>query len=174
MVEPVFVVPYNPRWPSLRTLERPRVEAADGSHVGATEHVGSMAVPGLYAKPVMDGMVGVRDLQSAGSCIRPLEEIGYSYWAENPNPERMIFVRFADADRTSRTHNLHLVEAGGDLWSDRIVFRDYLRSHFEAAREYTCLEYALAERFRDDREAYARAKADFISVLLEWIRASRA
>ena len=174
MVEPVFVVPYNPRWPSLRTLERPRVEAAVGSHVGAIEHVGSTAVPGLYAKPVMDGMVGVRDLQSAGSCIRPLEEIGYSYWAENPNPERMLFVRFADADRTSRTHNLHLVEAGGDLWSDRIVFQDHLRSYPEVAREYTCLNYALAECFRHDREAYARAKADFISVLLEWIRASRA
>ena len=86
----------------------------------------------------------------------------------------MLFVRFADADRTSRTHNLHLVEAGGDLWSDRIVFQDPLRSHPEVAREYTCLNYALAECFRHDREAYARAKADFISVLLEWIRASRA
>jgi GrpB-like predicted nucleotidyltransferase (UPF0157 family) len=93
---------------------------------------------------------------------------------ENPNPKRMLFVRFADADRTSRTHNPHLVEAGGDLWSDRIVFQDHLRSHPEVAREYTCLNYALAECFRHDREAYARAKADFISVLLEWIRASRA
>lgn len=108
MVEPVFVVPYDHRWPSLFALERSRVEAAVGSHVEAIEHVGSTAVPGLYAKPVMDVMVGVRDLQSAGSCIRPLEGIGYSYWAENPNPERMLFVRFADADRTSRTHNLHL------------------------------------------------------------------
>lgn len=174
MVEPVFVVPYDPRWPSLFTLERSRVEAAVGSHVEAIERVGSTAVSGLYAKPVIDVMVGVRDLQSAGSCIRPLEEIGYSYWAENPNPERMLFVRFADADRTSRTHNLHLVEAGGDLWSDRIVFRDHLRSHPEAAREYTCLKYALAERFRDDREAYTRAKADFISVMLGRVRASRA
>ena len=66
------------------------------------------------------------------------------------------------------------MEAGGDFWSDRIVFRDYLRSHSEAAREYTCLEYALAERFRDDREAYARAKAVFISVMLGRVRASRA
>jgi GrpB-like predicted nucleotidyltransferase (UPF0157 family) len=62
MVEPVFVVPYDPRWPSLSTVERSRVEAAVGSHVEAIEHVGSMAVPGLYAKPVIDVMVGVRDL----------------------------------------------------------------------------------------------------------------
>ena len=174
MVEPVYVVPYEPRWPSLFALERSRVEAVVGSYVEAIEHVGSTAVPGLDAKPVIDLMVGVRDIQSAGSCIRPLEEIGYSYWAENPNPERMLFVRFADADRTSRTHNLHLVEARGDLWSDRIVFRDHLRSHPEAAREYARLKHALAERFRDDREAYTRAKADFISAMLERARASRA
>jgi GrpB-like predicted nucleotidyltransferase (UPF0157 family) len=62
MVEPVFVVPYDHRWPSLFALERSRVEAAVGSHVEAIEHVGSMAVPGLYAKPVIDIMVRVRDL----------------------------------------------------------------------------------------------------------------
>ena len=134
MVEPVYVVAYDPRWPSLFALECLRVEAAVGSYAEAIEHVGSTAVPGLDAKPVIDLMVGVHDVQSAGSCIRPLEEIGYSYWAENPNPERMLFVRFADADRTSRNHNLHVVEAGGDLWSDRIVFWEHLRSHPEAAR----------------------------------------
>jgi len=174
MVEPVFVVPYDPRWPSLFALERSRVEAAVDPWVEAVEHVGSTAVPGLDAKPVIDLMVGVRDIRGAGRCIRPLEESGYSYWAENPNPDRMLFVRFADADRTSRTHNLHVVEAGGDLWNDRLVFRDHLRSHPEAAGEYAHFKYVLAERFRDDREAYTRAKTDFISAILERARASRA
>ena len=160
--------------PSLFALKRSRVEYVVGAWVEAVEHVGSTAGPGLETKPIIDIIAEVRDVRGAGRYIRPLEELGYSYWAENPNPERMLFVRFADADRTSRTHKMQVVEAGGDLWSDRIVFRDYLRSHSEAAREYTCLEYALAERFRDDREAYARAKADFISMMLEWIRASRA
>ncbi len=78
MVEPVFLVPSDSLAPvpSLFTLERWRVEAAVGSQVEAIEHVGSMAVLGLYAKLVTDVMVGVRYLQSAGSCIRPLEEIG--------------------------------------------------------------------------------------------------
>ena len=74
--------------------------------------MGSTAVPGLDAKPVIDLMAGVRDVRNAGRCIRPLEEIGYSYWAENPNPDRMLFVRFADAGRILRTHNLHVVEVG--------------------------------------------------------------
>ena len=117
-------------------------------------------------------MVGVREIREADRCIRPLEKIGYSYWAENPNRERTLFVKFANADRTSRTHNLHVVEAGGDLWNDRLVFRDHLSSHPEAAGEYARLKYALAERFRDDREAYTKAKTDFISVILVRARAS--
>ena len=174
MVEPVFVVPYASRWPSFFALERSRVEAAVGPWVEAMEHVGSTAVPGLDAKPVIDLIVGVRDIQGAGRCIRPLEEIGYSYWAENPNPERMLFVRFADADRTSRTHNLHVLEVGGELWNNTLVFRDHLRSHPEVAGEYARLKHVLAERFREDREAYTRAKTDFISAMLERARASRA
>jgi GrpB-like predicted nucleotidyltransferase (UPF0157 family) len=87
---------------------------------------------------------------------------------------RMLFVRFADTGRTLRTHNLHVMEVDGDLWRNRIIVRDYLRSHSELAGEYARFKYVLAERFRDDREAYTRAKTDFISALLERARASRA
>ena len=174
MVEPVLVVPYDPRWLFLFAFESSRVEAAVGSYVKAIEHVGSTAVPGLDAKPVIDIMVGVLDIRSAGYCIRPLEEIGYYCWAENPNPERMLFVKFADAGRTSRNYNLHVLEVGGELGNDRIVFRDRLRSHPEGAGEYARLKHVLAERFRDDREAYTRAKTNFISATLQQARALRA
>ena len=86
----------------------------------------------------------------------------------------MLLVKFADADRTSRNYNLHVMEVGGELWNDRIVYRDHLRSHPEVAGEYVHLKHALAERFRDDREAYTRAKIDFITAILEQARASRA
>lgn len=174
MSEPVYVVPYDPGWPSLFTLERSRVEAVLGSLAQAIEHVGSTAVPGLDAKPVIDLMVGVRDGRNADRCIRPLEGIGYSYWAENPNPDRALFVKFVDAVRTSRTRNLHVVEMGGDLWNDRLVFRDYLRAHPKTAREYARLKHDLASRFRDDREAYTGAKTGFVSTVLERAKASRA
>jgi GrpB-like predicted nucleotidyltransferase (UPF0157 family) len=174
MSEPVYVVSYDPRWPSLFTLERSRVEAVLGSLAQAIEHVGSTAVPGLDAKPVIDLMVGVRDVRNADRCIRPLEGIGYSYWAENPNPDRALFVKFVDAGRTSRTHNLHVVEMGGDLWDDRLIFRDYLRTHPETAREYARLKHDLADRFRDDREAYTEAKSGFVSTVVERAKALRA
>ncbi len=166
------MVPYDPRWPSLFALECSRVEAVLGSWAETVEHIGSTAVPGLDAKPVIDLMAGVRDIRSAGRCIRPLESIGYSYWAENPDPDRMLFVKFVE--RTSRTHNLHLMEVGGALWNDRLVFRDHLRSHPKAAGEYARFKYVLAGRFRDDREAYTGAKTNFICAMVEWARASRA
>lgn len=138
------------------------------------EHIGSTAVPGLDAKPVVDLMAGVRDVRDADHCIRPLEGIGYSYWAEDPDPHHRLFVRFADAERTSRTHNLHVVETGGEYWKDRLLYRDYLRSHPGTAREYARLKYELAERFRDDREAYTRAKTAFVSAVVERAKALRA
>jgi GrpB-like predicted nucleotidyltransferase (UPF0157 family) len=168
------VVPYDPKWPSHFTLERSRVETVLGSWAQAIEHVGSTAVPGLDAKPVIDLMVRVRDVRNADRCIRPLEGIGYSYWAENPNPDRALFVKFVDAGRTSRTHNLHVVEISGDLWNDRLVFRDYLRAHPETAREYAQLKHDLADRFRNDREAYTEAKTGFVSTVVERAKASRA
>lgn len=174
MSEPVYVVPYDPKWPSHFTLERSRVETVLGYWAQAIEHVGSTAVPGLDAKPVIDLMVGVRDVRNADRCIRPLEGIGYSYWTENPNPDRALFVKFVDAGRTSRTHNLHVVENSGDLWNDRLVFRDCLRAHPETAREYAQLKYDLADRFRNDREAYTEAKTGFVSTVVEWAKASRA
>ena len=91
-----------------------------------------------------------------------------------PEPDRALFVKFVDAGRTSRTHNLHVVENSGDLWNDRLVFRDCLRAHPETAREYAQLKYDLADRSRNDREAYTEAKTGFVSTVVERAKASRA
>src|SRR5215207_9593686 len=78
-VEPVYVVPYDARWSTLFEQERARIEAAIEPWVVAVEHVGSTAVPGLDAKPVIDVMAGLRSPLDAARCIQPLEKIGYSY-----------------------------------------------------------------------------------------------
>src|ERR687890_281747 len=64
---------------------------------------------------------GAREIRRGYHCIRPLEGLGYSYWAEIPNPNRMLFVKFVDGDLASCPHNVHLVGMGGDLWNDRLV-----------------------------------------------------
>ncbi|MDP9455807.1 MAG: GrpB family protein [Actinomycetota bacterium] len=170
-VEPVYVVPYDPRWPGLFEIERARVEAVVGGLVEAMEHIGSTAVPGLDAKPVVDLMAGVRSLRDADRCIGPLEGIGYSYWSDDPRAYRRYFVRFADAERTARTHNLHIVETTHGFWERHLLFRDYLRTHPETAREYARLKHELAVRFRHDREAYTEAKMGFIEAVLVRARA---
>lgn len=91
------------------------MEAAVGAWAEVIEHVGSTAVPGLEAKQVVDVLVGLKHMRDAELCVQPLERLGYSYWEEGAEPHHRLFVKFADAGRTARTHNLHLVEAAGSL-----------------------------------------------------------
>lgn len=162
-VEPVHIVAYDPSWPTLYAEERKRILKAVGQRVEEVEHVGSTAVPGLDAKPVIDLVVGLENMANALSLVEPLRSLGYSYWAEGAKPHHHLFVRFVDLAMSARTHNLHLVEAGGQYWEERLLFRDYLRKHLETAKEYAQLKHRLATEYRDDREAYTSAKADFVS-----------
>ena len=161
--EPVVVGPYDPRWPKFFEEERVRIERAIGPWVEEIEHVGSTAVPGLAAKPVIDVMVGVGSLEDSPAIVGRLEAIGYEYVPEfeRQMPSRRYFRKLREG---RRTHQIHLVERSNLEWWDRhVLFRDHLRAHPDIANEYARLKYELARRFRDDREAYTRAKTEFIS-----------
>jgi GrpB-like predicted nucleotidyltransferase (UPF0157 family) len=154
----VVLIPYDEAWPSLFVEERVRIERSLGSWAKGIEHVGSTAVPGLAAKPILDIMVGVRSLRDAERCIRPLEQLCYDYRGEAGVPGRLFFRK-----GNPKTHHLHLTEIGSEFWERHLVFRDYLRAHHETARKYAQLKHHLADRFRRDRAAYTEAKTDFIS-----------
>ncbi len=161
--DPVIVVPYDEAWPSLFFEERTRIEGAIGPWVEQIEHVGSTAVPGLAAKPVIDIMVGVKSLDDSPILIERLVGIGYEYV---PEFERVLPFRryFRKMQEGRRTHQIHLVERSNAEWWDRhLLFRDYLRAHPEAAEVYARLKYDLSDRFGEDRVAYTDAKTDFIS-----------
>jgi GrpB-like predicted nucleotidyltransferase (UPF0157 family) len=174
MTEQVHIVAYDPGWPLRFEEERSRVERVVGRWLVGIEHIGSTAVPGLDAKPVIDVIAGLRSMSDADRCVEPLIKLGYSYWEEGVEPHHRLFVKFVDAGRTARTHNLHLVEAGGWYWKEHLLFRDYLRDHPATAHEYVKLKRELAQRFRDDREAYTAAKAEFVAAILERAEKSRA
>lgn len=161
-LEPVYIVPYDPSWPALFVKERARIEEAVGRWVEDIEHVGSTAIPGLDAKPVIDVMAGLRSMQDAERCIEPLVNLGYSYWAEGAQSHHRLFVKFTNVERIARTHNLHLVEIGRRYWKERLLFRDYLRDQPGVASEYARLKRELADLYRDDREAYTAAKTNFV------------
>ncbi|CAN5843066.1 hypothetical protein BH23ACT11_BH23ACT11_06460 [soil metagenome] len=174
MPELIHLVPYDSDWPARFEEERDRIEAVIGRWVIEIEHVGSTAIPGLDAKPVVDIMVGLRSMADADCCVEPLVGLGYSYWADGAEPHHRLFVNFIDAERTARTHNLHLVQYRGWYWTGRLLFRDHLIADPKNAQEYAQLKRELAERFREDREAYTAAKTEFVAAVVERAKKSQA
>jgi GrpB-like predicted nucleotidyltransferase (UPF0157 family) len=156
----ISLVPYRPVWPALFETERDLLEAALGSWIfGGIEHVGSTAVPGLAAKPVIDIMVGVADLEGSRGAFPALGGLGYLHAPY----KREIMHWFCKPSVVKRTHHLYLIEPDTPEWAARIAFRDYLRAHLETARFYEGLKRELAQRFPDDRESYTQAKGEFVA-----------
>jgi GrpB-like predicted nucleotidyltransferase (UPF0157 family) len=130
--------------------------------VGGIHHVGSTAVPGLDAKPVIDILVGVRDLKTSRASFDRLGELGYQY-----APYRAAEMHwFCKPSLLRRTHHLHLVPIGSRRHREELAFRDYLRAHRDVAEDYASLKRDLAKSFEHDREAYTAAKADFVRATL--------
>jgi GrpB-like predicted nucleotidyltransferase (UPF0157 family) len=162
--EPVEIVPYDTDWPARFEEERELLESAIGEWaVGGVHHVGSTAVPRLAAKPVIDILVGVKDLSSSRSCFPALSRCGYLYAPYRTDEMHW----FCKPDPSRRTHHLHLVPVGSQRFRDELVFRDSLRNDPEAADEYARLKRQLAARFERDREAYTDAKRGFIRMVLD-------
>lgn len=161
--EPIQLAPPDPSWPARFEEEREALEASIGKWVGGgIHHVGSTAVPGLEAKPIIDILAGVRDLESARACFKPLAQLGYLYAPYLP--EEMHW--FCKPDPAHRTHHLHLVPAGSRRFREELSFRDRLRADPKLAAEYAILKRDLAERYREDRETYTEAKGEFIRAVL--------
>lgn len=156
---PVEIVPYDPTWPakfeeeasSLRRELRPWL-------VGPIEHIGSTAVLGLAAKPVIDIMAGVQTLEASRPAITVANDLGYCHWPYQADLEHW----FCKPSPAHRTHHLHLIPIGSLQWIRAIAFRDYLRGHPEAAHDYAELKRRLAREHHLDREAYTVAKRPFI------------
>jgi GrpB-like predicted nucleotidyltransferase (UPF0157 family) len=169
--EAVVVVDYDAAWPLRFEEERARIVAALGDVTEgrvAVEHVGSTAVPGLAAKPVIDIVVGVRDLDVGERCVGPLEAIGYEYRGEAGIPGRLYFRK-----GNPRTHHVHMVRHGSELWERHVLFRDLLRERPAIAAEYGALKRELAVRYRTRRLEYTDAKTPFIEEALAEARADR-
>jgi GrpB-like predicted nucleotidyltransferase (UPF0157 family) len=168
----VVIAAYDRRWPVLLEREAARIrELLEPDFVTAIEHFGSTAVPGLAAKPIIDLLVGVRSLTQAQQvAVSQLKSLGYDYWYDNPDSQRMFFVKGLPP-KGPRTHHIHMVEPDSLLW-ERLLFRDYLRQHPEEARRYEGLQYDLARRYATDREAYTSGKAEYIDSVMQAARGS--
>jgi GrpB-like predicted nucleotidyltransferase (UPF0157 family) len=160
---PVIIEPYDPVWSEKFETESSLLRSVLARWlVGPIEHVGSTAVPGLPAKPVIDIMAAVRDLPSsipANDALKPHRYCYSDYKAD-------VMHWFCKPSEFERTHHLHLVPFGSQLWRDRLAFRDRLRSDAATRSSYSELKFALASKYREDREAYTEAKTKFILSVL--------
>jgi GrpB-like predicted nucleotidyltransferase (UPF0157 family) len=161
--QPIVVVPYDPEWPLRFGAERAVLGRVLAPWLeGGIHHIGSTAVPGLAAKPFIDMMVGVRDLEDARAAFEPLRDVGYHYWPHRPDEAHA----FAKPSLEVRTHGLHLTVPGSDLWRERLAFRDALRADRALAAEYEALKLRLAEESTADIGAYTGGKRAFVARVL--------
>jgi GrpB-like predicted nucleotidyltransferase (UPF0157 family) len=161
--DPIRIVPYDPKWPERFEQERAALTNAIGEWMaGGVHHVGSTAVPGLEAKPVIDILVGVRSLEESRACFGRLGELEYLYFPYRS--EEMHW--FCKPHSSRRTHHLHLIPAGAERFRAELAFRDYLRAHGDVAEEYGELKRRLAEELTHDREAHTEAKGEFIQTIV--------
>ena len=162
MTARVSVVPYDDAWEELFEAEAEQIRAALGSELRVIEHVGSTAVPGLAAKPVIDIAISVESLDELD--IAALEELGYRYVPafEEDSPDRRYLTR--------GDYHLHAYEQEHEEFMDFLRFRDYLRTHPEDADAYGDLKLTLAAEFLDDRAGYQAAKAPYVARLVAALR----
>jgi GrpB-like predicted nucleotidyltransferase (UPF0157 family) len=162
-MDEIEIAPYDQGWPALYNAERTRLlPVLDSFGLIEMAHVGSTAVPGLLAKPVIDIAITVVSLDAVREHgIEPLDSLGYLFWAENPDPDDLFFVRGLPPRAHRRTHHLH-ISLPGSRFEERVQFRNRLRGDAGLAQRYADLKQELAARHSSDREAYTRAKTEFI------------
>jgi len=161
----VRLVEYDARWPALFAAEAQRICDQCTALALRLEHIGGTSIQGMCAKPVVDIAAGRPCDTSLEDYVAALEQASYEHRGERGVPGRQYFRR-----GQPRSFHVHLVEEGGPLWRDFVAFRDYLRCHAEAARQFADLKRILAARYSQDREAYMNAKSSHVQEILRLAR----
>ena len=153
------IVAYDPFWPGLYQAEIARLGPILAAEVVAFHHIGSTAIPGIMAKPIIDILIEVRDIQTIDGYNRSLESIGYQAHGEYGISGRKFFTRDLEQDRT---HHVHIYQTGHAEIKRQLDFRDYMLAHPDEGLAYTCLKETLFAKYPHDLPAYIAGKASFI------------
>lgn len=158
----VMLSPYCAAWPQHFDTIKATLLSAFAPSAVVVEHIGSTAVPGLVAKPVIDVLLGATTLAAIEAKIQPLGELGFDYVAkyESELPLRRYFVKAASS--APRVH-VHGVEWGSRSWLEQLAFRDALRADAQLCLAYQSLKLQLAAKFANYKSAYTAAKGPFIA-----------
>jgi GrpB-like predicted nucleotidyltransferase (UPF0157 family) len=151
----VELVEHDPGWAKLYEEESARLAAIfDGQAIGI-EHIGSTSVPGLCAKPIVDVLVGLEELELSGEQVEAMTGLGYEFLGEYGLPGRLFFRKHP------RTHHVHVVVHGGEHWDRQLTFRDALRTDADERQRYDEFKRRLAAEGHP-RDVYTELKTPFI------------
>ncbi len=156
----VEVVPHNSQWKSIFDTESQYIANALGENVIAIHHIGSTAIETIYAKPIIDFLVEVKDINQVDACNLAMELIGYEVMGEFGIEDRRFFRK--DNQEGLRTHHIHIFEVNSAQITRHLAFRDYMRDHPNMAQKYSDLKQKLAGEYPNDIARYQDGKAEFI------------
>lgn len=156
----VVVVPHDPTWIEHFHLEAQRLLVSLGDNAMAVHHIGSTSLPGCFAKPIIDILVVVKNLNLVDEQACALESIGYEAKGEFGIPSRRYFRK--ENSQRIRTHHVHAYEVGNEQIARHLAFRDFLLAHPEWASKYSQLKQSLAATHPDSMADYIHGKNDFI------------
>jgi GrpB-like predicted nucleotidyltransferase (UPF0157 family) len=167
---PIILTDYDPKWVDLYQLEKQSIYATvDPKQFVSIEHIGSTAVPGLFAKPTIDILIEIQDYTDLDLIKQDLKKIGFEFIPkpENPPPHMRFAKGYTQKEISGQKFHIHIRYTGD--W-DEIVFRDYLISNPSAALDYADLKRVLADNYVNDREKYTENKTDFIKRIVRLAR----
>jgi GrpB-like predicted nucleotidyltransferase (UPF0157 family) len=161
---PIRLAAYDPQWVRLFNEECEKLRGVLRPWLaGPIEHIGSTAVPGMLAKPIIDVMAPVSTLERSKDAIIAVRVLDYAYAPYHADAMHW----FCKPRPSFRTHHLHLVPYESALWNERIAFRDRLCEDKDAAAEYSELKRSLFASFEHDREAYTDGKSEFVARIIK-------
>jgi GrpB-like predicted nucleotidyltransferase (UPF0157 family) len=158
----VKLVPHDKQWHVAFEREKKVLLKNIGDAAIDIQHVGSTAIKGISAKPIIDISVGVNKLSDAKKLIKPLSRAGYHFY--DTHRDRIFF---AKGPERRRTHHLHVMRYNGIKWKSDLFFRDYLSAHPARAKAYANVKIKLAKQYPEDREKYTAGKDAFINATLK-------
>ena len=159
----VFLVPWDEKWENEYNIEKNLIMELIGNYIINCHHIGSTAVKGLSAKPIIDIAIEVDKFENGFECIEKLLTIGYKHRILKELPERHYFSKGGDL----RTHQIHMFQTGSIYLKKHIVFRDCLIENETLRKEYQMVKEKDAEEHSSDKLAYADAKTEFINEVMK-------
>lgn len=155
----VEVLPYNEKWPEMFSLESENIKVALGGNCIKVHHIGSTSIPRLFAKPIIDILVEVKNIQETDLSAKNMEALGY----ESKGEQGIAFRRFFQKSKGGKSYNVHVYQENDPEIDRYLKFRDWMRSHFDDAESYATLKQELAKKFPEDILGYCNGKDAFVA-----------